>query len=233
MGDTQMHQTRRAGLIVSGTLIASVVTQAIYMLTLGGPTASDPAVGTTNADRALYFTQQWPTIATVWTVELSAFLLMAVAALVALNRGAALRPTWAALAVAGVFNALQVGIGLSMFRPAVTAGDALESLFTTVLGGAFFFYFVAKALIGLASIGAGLVLLRARDGLSKAVGVSALLSGLAATVVNIAAVAIGRSLTFPAGATGTVAALTAGLALALIVTRRLDQEALDSPAAAR
>lgn len=59
------HQTRRAGLIVAGTLVASVVTQAAYMLMLGGPTASDPAVGTTNADRALYFTERWPEIATV------------------------------------------------------------------------------------------------------------------------------------------------------------------------
>lgn len=224
-----MHQTRRAGLIVAGTLIASVVTQAAYMLTLGGPTASDPSVGTTNADRALYFTERWPTIATIWTVELAAFLLMAVAALVALGRGVALRPAWAALALAGVFNALQVGIGLSMFRPAVTAGDALEPLFTTVLGGAFFFYFVAKALIGLASVGAGLILLRAPGGAAKAVGVVAGLIGLAAAVLNIAAVAIGRSLTFPAGASGTAAALTAGLALAMIVARELDHETLDSP----
>lgn len=162
-------------------------------------------------------------------MELAAFLLMSVAALVALNRGAALRPTWAALAVAGMFNALQVGIGLSMFKPAVTASDALEPLFTTVLSGAFFFYFVAKALIGLASVGVGLVLLRTPGGTAKAFGAMAVLAGFAATVVNIAAVAIGRSLTFPAGATGTTAALMGGLALAMVVARGLDDEVLDSP----
>ena len=169
----------------------------------------------------------------MWTVELATFLLMAVAALVSLGRSEALRPTWAALAVAGVFNALQVGIGLSMFQPAVTAGDALEPLFTTVLGGAFLFYFVAKALIGLASVGAGVVLFRSHGGVARAVGVVAMLAGAAAAVLNIAAVAIGHSLTFPAGTSGTAAALTAGLALAMIVDRGLDAGALDTPAPPR
>ena len=49
-----MHHTRCAGLIVAGTLIVGVVTQAVYMLALGGPSPSDPLFGTTNGDRALY-----------------------------------------------------------------------------------------------------------------------------------------------------------------------------------
>ena len=225
-----MQPRARAGTIVAGTLLLSVATQVLYMLWLGGPTASDPAVGTTNADRALYFDTRWPDIATVWTVELAAFLLMAVAALVALVRARGLWTVWAGLAVAGLFNALQVGIGLATFRTAVTAGDALEPLFTTVLGAAFLFYFVAKALIGLASVGAGLALLRAPGGLPKALGAAALLAGLAAAGTNIAACAIGRLLTVPAGATGTAAALTLGLALWWIVSRD-GTEALDRPTA--
>ena len=225
-----MPMSQRAGRIVAGTLLLSVATQLIYMAWLGGPSASDPAVGTTHADRALYFDTRWPAIASVWTTELAIFLLMAVAALVALVRARGLWAMWAALAVAGLFNALQVGIGLATFRPAVTAGDALEPLFTAVLGAAFLFYFIAKALIGLAGVGAGLVLLRQASGLAKTLGVAAGLAGLAAAGANIAAIAVGRSLTFPAGATGTAAALTLGIALWWVVSK-VNAEALDrSPA---
>jgi hypothetical protein len=43
------------------------------------------------------------------------------------------------------------------------------------------------------------------------------LAGLAALAVNVAALAVGESLALPAGATGTLAALGAGLALTPMV----------------
>ena len=227
---------RRAGRVVVLALLISVATQIVYMIALGGPSPEEPGAAVTHADRARYFTERWPEIAAVWTVELAAFTTLAVAALVALSRSTATPTAWAALAVAGLFNVLQVGIGLSMFRPAVTAGDALEPLFTTVLGGAFFLYFLAKALVGLAGAGFGLRLIRQPDALARVVGGLAMLVGLIAAGINIAALPTARALTVPAGASGTAAALTTAMAVWLMARRsphRAPPKALDTPSTAR
>ena len=205
--------TRRAAIFVAAALILSVVTQIVYMLALGGPSASDPSVGVTNADRAAYFTDRWAEIAMVWTIELALFTGLAAAAFVALARGNALPTTWAALALAGIFNVIQLGIGLTMFAPAATAGEALSPLLTTVLGGAFFFYFLAKVLIGLAGIGFGLALLGQGSTAVKAVGLLSIVVGIGAAAINILAIPQGLSMVFMAGAAGTVAALTTGVAI--------------------
>lgn len=210
------HSLRRATMVVALGLLASVATQVLYMVLLGGPSPSEPGGVVTHADRARYFTDSFPTVATIWTVELAAFVALAAGALVALSRGAALPSVWAGLVLAGTFNAFQVGIGLSMFQPAVTAGDALEPLFTTVLNGAFFFYFLAKTLVGLAAIGIGAGLARHAGIAARAVGGLAVIAGALAVAVNILALTHGRSLTLPAGASGTVAALALGLAIMML-----------------
>ncbi len=62
---------------------------------------------------------------------------------------------WAGIALFGVFNLVQVGLGLFAFGPLLEAGEPLSPVFQAVLGTAFFFFFAAKALIGLAGIVSG------------------------------------------------------------------------------
>ncbi|MEM8696694.1 MAG: hypothetical protein AAGE05_11795 [Pseudomonadota bacterium] len=210
--------TRRAGALIAAALILSIVTQIFYMMTLGGPQASDPAVGVTNADIVYYFTERWAEVATVWTIELAAFAIIAVGALVVAVRSTTAQTAWAALAFSGLFNVIQVGIGLSMFKPAAMAGEALAPMFSTIVAGAFLFFFLAKVLIGLAGIGLGLALVSGANGIAKAVGVISILVGLAAAAMNIFAIPQGMAMVFEAGAAGTAAALTTGIA-AWMVTR--------------
>lgn len=211
--------TKRAGLIVAIALIISIITQIVYMATLGGPQASDPAQGVTNADLASYLTDRWREIATVWMTELVAFTAVSVAALTALLRGASARTAWIFLLFAGLFNMIQISFGLSMFAPAGTAGEALAPVFTTVASGAFFFYFLAKALFGLASIGFGLALFGEASATTKAIAGLTIVVGLAALVANLMALPQGMTLAFEAGAAGTAAALTTALS-AMMVARR-------------
>ncbi|RED15894.1 hypothetical protein [Parasphingopyxis lamellibrachiae] len=212
---------RQAGTLIAAALIISIITQIFYMVTLGGPQPSDPAVGITNADVVAYFTDRWSEVATVWTIELAAFAVIAVAALTALTRGAAAPVAWAALFLAATFNILQVGIGLSMFRPAALAGEALAPVFLTVVAGAFLFYFFAKALIALAGIGLGIVLLSSASTAAKVAGILSIAVGLIAAALNIYAIPQGMGFVFPAGAAGTAAALTTGIA-AWMATRRTE-----------
>lgn len=211
--------TKRAGMIVAIALIISIITQIVYMATLGGPQASDPAQGVTNADLASYLTDRWNDIAMVWMTELVAFTAVSVAALTALLRGAPARTAWIFLLFAGLFNMIQISFGLSMFAPAGTAGEALSPVFTTVMSGAFFFYFLAKSLLGLAGIGFGLALIGESSATTKAIAGLSILVGLAAVIANLMALPQGLTLVFEAGAAGTAAALTTGLA-AMLVARR-------------
>lgn len=211
--------TRRAGTLIAAALILGVVTQIFYMMTLGGPQASDPAAGVTNADVVQYFTERWPEIATVWTIELAAFSVIAVAGLVAMVRGAPAPAAWAALLFSGLFNVIQVGIGLSMFRPAALAGEAFAPVFSVVVAGAFLFYFLAKVLLALAGIGFGLLLFAGDRTSAKAVGALAVLFGLAAAALNILAIPQGMAMVFEAGAAGTAAALTTAIAVWLVTQR--------------
>jgi len=217
------NTVKRAGTIIAIALILSIATQIFYMATLGGPQPSDPAAGVTHADVIAYFTDRWNEIATVWMIELAAFALIAIGALVAMTRGAAAPWAWGALSLAGLFNLVQLAFGLAMFRPASTADEALAPIATTFVGGAFFFYFLAKALIGLAGIGFGLALWRGASPMTKIVAILSVVVGAAAAAANIATLPQGTALIFPAGATGTAAALFTGLA-AMLVTRQASGE---------
>ncbi|MBC2778177.1 hypothetical protein [Parasphingopyxis marina] len=211
--------TKGAGTIIAIALIVSIATQIFYMATLGGPQPSDPAAGVTHADVVAYFTERWAEIAAVWMIELAAFALIAIAALVAMTRGAPMSWAWGALALAGAFNLIQLGMGLAMFKPAATGGAELQPVLDIIVSGAFFFYFLAKALIGLAGIGFGLALWREPSAMTKVVAISSILVGAAAAIANIATLPQGMALIFPAGATGTAAALFTGLA-AMLVARQ-------------
>lgn len=159
----------------------------------------------------------------IWSTEALAFLAISVLALVSLVRAghaaqgwAAL--AWAAIAVSGILNTVQVGMGLAMFGPVAEAGEAMEPVYRAIVAGAFFLYFAGKLLFGFAAIAVGADLLRA-TGLAKGFAIVTIVAGAVALGVNLAAMAIGMSMVFPAGATGTAATLL--LAIGLTMRARL------------
>lgn len=190
----------RSAQIVAVALISMVVTQIVYF--------------------ALYSQGLDIERSIIWTVEAVAFLAMAVFASVQLARGRDLTAAWAAIAVGGVLNAIQVGMGLTMFGPVSDAGEAMAPAYEAIVAGAFFLYFAGKFLFGFAAVLIGLGAVRCGNGLGKAIGWLAVLAGGAAVLANTGAMAQGMDLLLPAGATGTLATLL--LALAIIVTGRLE-----------
>ena len=188
----------RSAKVISIALISMVVTQIVYF--------------------ALYSQGADINRSIIWTVEAVGFQAIAVFALVPLAKGRDLSAAWAAIAVGGILNAIQVGMGLAMFGPVSDAGEAMAPAFQSILAGAFFLYFAGKFLFGFAAILFGLVAVRCGDGLGKAIGWLAVLAGVAAMLANTGAMAQGMTLVLPAGAAGTAATLL--LAVSIIVTEK-------------
>lgn len=188
---------RAAGQIAALALLVIVATQALYMIN------SSAALGIATS--------------VIWTIEAIGFLAMAVFALVALARRVTAPTVWAAIALGGVFNVIQAGMGLAMFGPLKDAGEAMAPALEAVVAGAFFFYFAGKFLFGIAAIVLGVKLMKGPIA-ARIIGGLAVLSGLAAVLLNAGAMAVGMDLVFPAGAAGTAAALFA--AIAVLVTGR-------------
>lgn len=149
----------------------------------------------------------------VWTLEAVAFSLATIGALAALAHSRGLAIVLGAIALGSVTNVIQVGMGLAEFGP---AREASGEVFNTVLAGAFFLYFHAKAMYGLAALLLGLAALKSGGGLKKGLGGLAALAGLAALVLGIYSMGVGMGIMFAAGAAGTAA--TALLALLLLGT---------------
>lgn len=190
--------------MVAICLIITVVTQIFYVVALGGPSP---------------FAERWGDIArpSVWMIELAVFCVLSVAAMTAMVRGAMAPAAWGAIALSGIFNAVQVSMGLSMFKILSEAGETVAPVFSAVLAGAFFFYFLAKVMVGMAGIGFGLSLFGNGSLAAKIAGVLAILTGFAASAGNIWALSQGMALTQMAGATGTVSALFTAIAAYMLV----------------
>ncbi len=160
-----------------------------------------------------------PNRAVIWSTEVLAFLAISVCGLALLPA----RPLiGAGLAVGGVLNVIQAGMGLVMFPPLMEAGEALAPVFSAVLAMAFLLFHAGKVAFGVAAIAAGQMLWSGERGMAKIIGVLAGLTGLAAVTLNAAAIVPGTDLMFPAGAAGTAAALF--LALGLTVLRPVAAE---------
>ncbi len=192
--------SKRASQLVVVWLLSVVVTQLIY-------------IALSNAGMDI-------NRMVIWTTEALAFLGITVFALVALAKGERFGAAWAAIAMGGAFNVIQVGMGLAMFPPLKDAGEAMAPAFQAVLAGAFFLYFAGKFLFGFAGVVIGLDLVKSGGGLAKAAGVLAALTGVAALLVNTYAMAVGMDVVMLAGGIGTAATLF--LALAIIAANRRD-----------
>lgn len=204
--------SNRAVKIVSIALIATVVLQIVYMAFLGGPKPAEAGAALTNADVIRYFDERGGEITAVWLVEALAFMAITLGGFIALARGAALPLAWAALGLFGVFNCVQIGMGLAMFEPAARVGGDDSRLFFLFVSGAFFFFYLAKAFLGIAATVLGIRLVAVHSTGMKALGGLTAIAGLAAFGLNIAAMAMGNPVLFLAGASGTVAALLAAIA---------------------
>lgn len=154
----------------------------------------------------------------IWSVEAVMFLGVALLGLLAMAQNGPMTLGWAAIAIGGLLNVLQVGIGLAMFGPLADAGEAMAPVYDAVAAGAFFLYFAGKFLFGLSAIVFGLVLVRSAA-MARFVGALAIVTGAAAMLVNLCGMTVGMSWLYQAGAAGTVATLT--LAAALVMTRRI------------
>ena len=182
---------------LAATLLLTVASQIFYIIVVSG--SSNEAL------RPL-----------TWFTELLAFSASAIFALALAARRPAQAPIWATLAVAGLINIIQVAIGLSMFGPAMEAADSAPALFATILAGAFFFYFVAKLLLGAAGVLLGLGAVRNGGALSKGIGAISILAGLGSAWLSLLAMVDTESWRFAAGAAGTAATALVGLLLIFV-----------------
>ncbi|WP_026091722.1 hypothetical protein [Blastomonas sp. AAP53] len=192
-----MHSANRTALIIAILLAVIVLTQIAYIV------------------KSTYKIDLPGTV--IWSLEALVFLAICVLALAAMVQKGPLTMAWAAIAVGGLLNVLQVGMGLAMFAPLSDAGEAMAPAYEAIVAGAFFLYFAGKLLFGVAAILVGKALLRS-TGVARIAGGLAILTGLAAALVNTAALAMGMDWLYPAGAAGTVA--TACLAVALHFSAR-------------
>lgn len=151
--------------------------------------------------------------AAIWSVEALLFLAIAVIGLVAaLQKSRLLACT--CIAIAGMVNVLQVGMGLTMFGPLFDAGEPLIPVYESVVAMAFFLFFSGKLLFGCAAIVVGMDLRRS-GGAVRLVGLTGIAAGLVAMLVNFGGMAVGMDWLYPAGATGTIATVLLAVALHL------------------
>ena len=153
-----------------------------------------------------------------WFAELIAFLVLATVSFALGMRRPDHAVLWTLVGISGLLNMLQVAMGLSMFAPAMKVSESLPELFEAVLAGAFFLYFLAKFTLGAAAVMLGLSLFGKGGAVTKAVGATCALSGLAALGLNLVAMASRADWTFLAGGAGTLVA--AAFAAALLVEGR-------------
>lgn len=185
--------SKRAAQAISVALIITVATQLIYL-----------ALGASGQSHIAY---------PIWRTEALAALVVAVLGFAIVSRSAVVG---GCLVVSGILNLIQTSMGLTLFYQLGYGGDTPpEPAFFAVLGMSFFLYFAAKLAIGAAGIVLGQKLWAGGLTLGKAVGALAMLTGLAAAVLNAAAMIMGMDLVFIAGAAGTAATFFVAAALLL------------------
>ena len=185
-------EANHAAKLVATALVVTAITQMVYV-TLGGGGNSTVA---------------YP----IWRIEALSALVVALFSFVIVKHNALVG---GCLAVNGLFNVIQTGFGLTMFYQLGYGGDTPPNpVFFPVLRMSFFLYFAAKAALGVAAITLGMELWQTiSGGVWRFVGMLAGLSGLAALLLNVAAMMLGLGVVPFAGAIGVVAAVFTALAL--------------------
>lgn len=195
----------RSAQFIATALIVTVITQAVYVL-LSGSGKMHVA---------------YP----IWRIEALSALVVAMFSFIIAGRNALVG---GCLAIGGIFNLIQTGLGLTMFYQLGYGGDGTpDPVFFPVLRLSFFLYFAAKAALGLAAILLGLKLWQTITGrLWRSVGLLTGLAGLGALLLNSAAMILGLGVVPFAGAIGVVAALFTALALIKVMKQAEARAAL-------
>jgi hypothetical protein len=182
----------RAAQLVAAALVVTAITQMVYVI-LGGGGKSHVA---------------YP----IWRIETLSALVVSLFSFVIVQRNALVG---GCLAVSGIFNVIQTGMGLTMFYQLGYGGDAPPNpVFFPVLRMSFFLYFAAKAALGVAAIILGMELWQTiAGGVWRFVGLLVAIAGLGALLLNAAAMMLGLGVVPFAGAVGVVAAVLTALAL--------------------
>lgn len=198
------HSYRHAATAVAAAMILTVLTQVMYKLMLSG-------VG---------IVEGWPLRSLIWSSEIILFSTIAAASFTALAITNKLHFAWAFLALGGLFNIIQSGIGLSMFLPASEAGENFKPMMAMIVAGAFLFYYLAKAAIGIAVLLIGLHLFRGYQGSARIVGALGAISGLAALSLNIASLPQKVGSLPLAGGAGTLATFVGAICIWMLREQR-------------
>ena len=188
--------TSHAAHLIAAALVVTAVTQLVYVI-LGGGGNSHIA---------------YP----IWRIETLSALVVALFSFVIIKRNALVGGS---LAVAGIFNVIQTGMGLTMFYQLGYGGETPPNdVFFPVLRMSFFLYFAAKAATGVAAITLGMELWQTADGgVWRNVGLLVGLVGLGALLLNVAAMMLGLGVVPFAGAVGAVAAVVTAVALIRVI----------------
>ena len=190
-------QTHRAAQLIAAALIITAITQLVYVVLGGG--------GNSHIAYPIWRTETL----TALVVALLGFIIVAEKPLVG-----------GCLVTAGIFNVIQTGMGLSMFYQLGYGGEEPPNpVFFPVLFMSFFLYFAAKAALGVAAIAIGMELWKSiSSGIWRVIGPLSALTGLAALLLNVAAMMLGLGVVPFAGAAGVVASLFVALGLMRVMT---------------
>jgi hypothetical protein len=186
----------RAAQLVATALVVTAITQMVYVILDGG-----------GKSHVAY---------PIWRIETLSALVVSLFSFVIVKRNALVG---GCLAVGGIFNLIQTGMGLTMFYQLGYGGDAPPNpVFVPVLRMSFFLYFAAKAALGVAAIILGMELWQTiAGGMWRIVGLLVGLAGLGALLLNAAALTMGLGVVPFAGAVGVVAAVFTALALIRVI----------------
>jgi len=188
--------TNHAAQLVAAALVVTAITQMVYVILGGGGNQ--------------------PVAYPIWRIETLSALVVALFSFVIIKRNALVG---GCLAVSGIFNVIQTGMGLTMFYQLGYGGDTPpNAVFFPVLRMSFFLYFAAKVAVGMAAIMLGMELWQTiAGGMWRIVGLLTGLAGLGALLLNVAAMMLGLGVVPFAGAVGVVAAVLTAIALIRVI----------------
>jgi hypothetical protein len=140
-----------AGLAVSGITLLGTIT--VYGAVFSSIAATDPDVGVTVADKADHLIRNWGTLTALWVAEVTAYVLMAVSALVLVSeseggvRWLPRRAAWAAIAVGAILQTAMYAFMLGGYQAAVEVADSMPALLQTFNDAAHFLFNASNAAI--------------------------------------------------------------------------------------
>jgi len=185
--------------VLAGLLLVTVVTQIFYITVVSAAPDDTPLRPAT------------------WLVELAVFVGISATGLSLAINNPQRASLWSLIVFSGLANVMQIAMGLSMFNPSLEVEKTVPAIFATVIAGAFFFYFLAKLLLGVVAIAFGWMSVRTGNGLPRIIGGLSALAGAVTVVLSVLAMLDRKAWIFPAGAAGT--AVAALFAIHLLTTK--------------